>query len=88
MFDDTYTFDADVVIGGRGSYSYTQLAVATDIGVTTQGTIPLSSKATRIPIHAKADSFSLTITQTSAYPVKLLSAEYESQYNTRSRRSG
>jgi type II secretory pathway pseudopilin PulG len=87
LFDDTYTFDAAVVTGGRGSYSYTHLTSATDIGVTVQGDIPLSSDVMRIPIHSKADSFSLTITQDSVFPVKLLSAEYESQYNTRSRRS-
>ena len=88
VFADTNTFSTSVATAGRSTYSYTFTADVNKVGITTQGTTPIDDGDFRVPIHAKSDNYTLTITSTSAYPTKLLSVEFEGQYNSRSRRAG
>ena len=88
VYDGTNTFTTSVAPTAKTSYTYTFTADSNKAGIDLQGTIPLDSDSFRIPIHAKNDSYAMTITSTSPFPVKLLSVEYESQYNGRSRRVG
>ena len=86
-FDDTTTFTATVTNPGRANdYTYTQLASSTDVLSTVQGSNAVTSGDFRIPIHAKSNGYTLTITSSSPFPVHFMSAEYEAQYNARSRR--
>ena len=87
-YDATHTFTAAVNTTGRNNYTYTFTADSNKAGITTQGSIPIDNGHFRVPVHAKNDSYTLTITSTSAFPVKLLSTEYEASYNARSRRAG
>ena len=87
-YDATHTFTAAVNTTGRNNYTYTFTADSNKAGITTQGSIPIDDGHFRVPVHAKNDSYTLTITSTSAFPVKLLSTEYEASYNARSRRAG
>lgn len=88
VYHDTNTFNVAVSVEGRSDYSYTFTADTTQVDVDTEGSVGLDSGDMRIPIHAKNDTYDMTITSDSAYPVKLLSTEFEAQYNTRSRRMG
>jgi hypothetical protein len=88
VYSDTNTFDVAVSVEGRSDYSYAYLADTTEVGVDAEGGVGLDSGDMRIPIHAKNDTYDMTITSSSPYPVKLLSTEFESQYNTRSKRLG
>jgi len=88
VYHDTNTFNVAVSVEGRSDYSYTFTADTTQVDVTSEGSVGLDSGDMRIPIHAKNDTYSMTITSDSAYPVKLLSTEFEAQYNARSRRMG
>lgn len=88
VFDDTNTFNVEVAADGRGTYDYTFLADIAKAGATLQGSIALDSDVFRIPIHSRNKNFSVTLSSDSVFPVKLLSAEYEAQYNARSRRRG
>mgnify|MGYP006404224693 FL=1 len=88
VYHDTNTFNVAVSVEGRSDYSYTFTADTTQVDVTSEGSVGLDSGDMRIPIHAKNDTYSMTITSDSAYPVKLLSTEFEAQYNARSRRVG
>jgi hypothetical protein len=86
-FDDTTTFTASVTNPGRANtYTYTQLASSTDVLSTVQGSNAITSGNFRVPIHTKSDAYTLTITSSSPFPVHFMSAEYEAQYNARSRR--
>ena len=86
-FDDTTTFTATVTNPGRANdYTYTQLASSTDVLSTVQGSNAVTSGDFRIPIHTRSDGYTLTITSSSPFPVHFMSAEYEAQYNARSRR--
>ena len=86
VFHETSAFSAAVVVEGRGSYSYDYTADQDQVNVTIEGGQGFGEGHMRVPIHAKNDTYSLTITSDSAYPVKLLSTEFEAQYNNRSRR--
>ena len=86
VFHETSAFSATVVVEGRGSYSYDYTADQDQVNVTIEGGQGFGEGHMRVPIHAKNDTYSLTITSDSAYPVKLLSTEFEAQYNNRSRR--
>ncbi len=88
VFHETHAFDVAVVVDGRGSYSYDYAADTSQVNVTTEGGQGFGDGHLRIPIHAKNDTYSLTITSDSSYPVKLLSTEFEAQYTNRSRRVG
>ena len=88
VYSDTNTFDVAVSVEGRSDYSYNFTADTTQVDVTSEGVVGLDSGDMRIPIHAKNDTYDMTVTSSSPYPVKLLSTEFESQYNTRSRRMG
>jgi hypothetical protein len=88
VYHDTNTFNVAVSVEGRSDYSYTFTADTTQVDVTSEGSVGLDSGDMRIPIHAKNDTYDMTITSDSAYPVKLLSTEFEAQYNARSRRMG
>ena len=88
VFHDTNTFDVAVAVQGRSNFSYTYLADTTQVDVVTEGAIGLGEGNMRIPIHSKNDRYDFTITSISPFPVKLLSTEFEAQYNARSRRAG
>ena len=87
VFHDTNTFDVAVSVQGRADFSYTYLADTSQVDVVTEGAIGIGEGNMRIPIHSKNDRYDLTITSSSPFPVKLLSTEFEAQYNARSRRS-
>ena len=88
VFHETHEFDVAVVVEGRGSYSYAYLADSAQVNVTVEGGAGFGDGNIRIPVHAKNDTYSMTITSDSPYPVKLLSTEFEAQYNSRSQRAG
>jgi len=86
-FDDTTTFTASVTNPGRANtYTYTHTTSTTDVLSTVQGSNAVTSGNFRVPIHTKSDAYTLTITSSSPFPVHFMSAEYEAQYNARSRR--
>tara|TARA_R100001082_G_scaffold60567_1_gene33687 strand:- start:192 stop:3971 length:3780 start_codon:yes stop_codon:yes gene_type:complete len=88
VYTDTNTFTTSVSAAGRNTYTYTFTADSNKAGITTQGTTPIDSGDFRVPIHAKNDSYTMTVTSTASYPVKLSSAEFEGQFNAKSRRAG
>jgi len=88
VYHDSSEFNVAVDVEGRGNYSYAFNADTTQVDVTSEGSVGLDSGDMRIPVHAESGSYDMTITSDSAYPVKLLSTEFEAQYNARSRRMG
>ena len=86
-YADTGHFTIEVTPLYRDTYSYA--FNPSNLGAdSTVGSLVLDSGSFRFPIHAKHDEATVKITTSSALPMKILAAEFESFVNPRSKRYG
>jgi hypothetical protein len=86
-YADTGHFTIEVTPLYRDTYSYAFNPA--NLGAdSTIGSLVLANGSFRFPIHAKHDEATIKITTSSALPMKILAAEFESFVNPRSRRYG
>jgi len=86
-YADTGHFTIEVTPLYRDTYSYA--FNPSNLGAdSTIGSLVLDNGSFRFPIHAKHDEATIKITTSSALPMKILAAEFESFVNPRSRRYG
>ena len=88
IYADSGYFKVDVTPKNRSTYEYPFTGKILGTTSATIGEFNLDSGEFRFPIHTRSDSATINITNDSFLPSNLMSAEYEAQYNTRSRRFG
>jgi len=86
-YDDTGHFTIEVTPQFRDTYSYAfnPSTIGADAVI---GSLVLDSGSFRFPIHCKHDDVTIHIKSSSALPMKLLAAEFESFVHGRSKRYG
>ncbi len=84
-YDDTGHFTVEVTPQFRDTYSYAfnPTTLGADAVI---GSLSLDSGSFRFPIHTKHDDVIIKVKSSSALPMKLLAAEFESFIHARSRR--
>lgn len=86
IYEDTSFFKVAVNVGGESSYEYQYSGLI--VGSSTLNQIFLNRGSFRIPIYGRNLTTTVTITNETALPCKLLSAEIEGDYVDRAQRYG
>lgn len=86
LFTDTAYFRIQVVTGAENTYTYDYSGTVLASSILNQ--IYLNSGTYRIPIYGRNTSTKITITNDSALPCKIVSAEVEGDYTSRASRYG
>lgn len=86
FFDDTHTFQTKVTPKNRDAQLDT--FSATTVGDTITGQLDVSDGGFRFPIFANADDTTISIIDSTPFPIKLNSAEFEALVKPRSKRIG
>jgi len=84
IYDDTSFFKATINVGGEDNYEYLYSGLIVGSSVLNQ--IYLNRGSFRIPIYGRNLTTTVTITNDTALPCKLLSAEIEGDYVDRAQR--
>jgi hypothetical protein len=86
FFDDTHTFQTKVTPKNRNVQLDT--FSATTVGDTITGQLDVSDGSFRFPIFANADDTTISVIDSTPFPIKINSAEFEALVKPRSKRIG
>lgn len=85
-FNETVSFNVTVTPEFGDSYSYRYTGKILNSGSATLGAFELNDGEFRFPVFSQSDSVTITVDNDSPLPCNLLTAEFEANYSTRSRR--